>query len=408
MRYAKQELLEGWNQKNLKNSEIVVIGSNNLASFILIDLIAMGFGNIRRIGKSSFSFLNFYELNSDVEFEEIQGEILNEIIAKDYIGEPNFIIESSKSIHQKMICLNYAKKRGIPIISSACSNESYSIRVLESGTFLDNFILEDILNFHSREINSEDGITNAIVASGRIVDELRKRIMPLEKDKKFTKLYNYTKEEKINQKVLLVGAGAIGTFAGISLALNNAEVDVVDFDKVEESNLNRQILFYDSIGKYKSEIMAKKLSSIGKFKGIVGKVDESYKLEKDYGIILSCVDNLKARYHLDWIAYKTRTPLINSGTSIFSGSVMPYVHGKTACLDCQTFGGIGRLKDKKDNGSCYEPAIIISNQIIGGLQVNKISRIFKDSFNTIKYDSNNKIREIATLEKCCENCEKNE
>ena len=87
---------------------------------------------------------------------------------------------------------------------------------------------------------------------------------------------------------------------------------------------------------------------------------------------------------------------------------MPYVHGKTACLDCQTFGGIGRLKDKKDNGSCYEPAIIISNQIIGGLQVNKISRIFKDSFNTIKYDSNNKIREIATLEKCCENCEKNE
>ncbi|MDD5192123.1 MAG: ThiF family adenylyltransferase [Candidatus Nanoarchaeia archaeon] len=398
MRYAKQELAKGWKQENLQNSHIVVTGSNNLASFILADLTAMGFGKITRIGENSLQFLDFYNMNPDTEFEEIQGEVLNEELAKDYIGKPDFFVDASEG-REKQICIGYAIKNSIQAISASCSKESYKIKVIKKNESLD-----EIINFHKNEKNN--GIINAIIASGITADEIRKRIMPLPDDKTLSRLSASNLEDKINKKVLLVGAGAIGTFAGIGLAMAGADVDVIDFDNVEESNLNRQILFYNSVGKYKAEVMAEKLSKLGNFKGIVRKVDENYKLEKYYEIILSCVDNAKARYYLDWLSYKTKTPLLNSGTSFIQGSVMPYIPGKTACLDCQGFGMLSQTKDKEEVGSCYEPTTIISNQITGALLVNQINKMHEDTA-TIKYNSNRGIEKVLTLRNCLAGCEKN-
>ena len=266
--------------------------------------------------------------------------------------------------------------------------------------------LDEIINYHSNESNKKDGVANAIVASGIIVDELRKRLMPLKDDKRLSKLSVHEQEYDINQRIFLVGAGGIGTFVGIGLAIKNAVVDIIDFDKIEESNLNRQILFYDSIGGYKAEVMAAKLSRNGNFRGLVGKVDQNFSLDREYDFILSCVDNLDARYYLDLIAWKNRIPLINSGTSLFGGSVMPVVYGKTACLDCQMFGGLTQRKSEKKEGSCYEPSMIVSNQIIGGILLNKITRVLSNNFDSVKYDSNSSIKKIATLESCLDSCKK--
>ncbi len=398
MRYAKQELAKGWKQKKLQDSRIVVTGSNNLASFILSDLIAMGFGSVTRIGESSFKFLDFRGLNPDVSLEEIPGSVLNEELAKSYIGKPDFLINASSG-REKRVCLEYTAKNHLPSIFASCSKESYKIRVLskdgDSGSAAS-----------SCEDEKNDGTTNAIIAAGIVTDEVRKRIMPLPGDKTLTKLSAASLEGKIEQKVLLVGAGAIGTFAGIGLAMAGAEVDVLDFDRVEESNLNRQILFYDALGRFKAEAMAEKLSPLSKFRGIIGKVDEKYKLQRDYGLILGCVDNANARYYLDWLSHKANVPLLNAGTSFTQGSVMPYITGKTACLDCQSFGRIREARKEVNRGSCYEPVTIISNQIIGGLLVSKISRMYEDT-DTIKYDSNSGIRKIPTLKECLSGCEKN-
>lgn len=400
MRYTTQERAEkwGWEQKKLKNSRVVITGSNNLASFIISDLIAMGFGKITRIGESRFPFLDFHELNPDVEFEEIPGGVLNEEIAEDYIGKPDFFIDASED-REKQICVEYAIKNNLSSISASCSKESYKIKVLSR-----NESPSEIVKFHENEENN--GIINAIIASGISVDETRKRVMPLSQDKTLSKVSEKNLEDRIEKKILLVGAGAIGTFAAIGLAMTGADVDVVDFDNVEESNLNRQILFYDSIGKYKAEVMAEKLSKLSKFKGIVERVDEKYKLQREYDFILSCVDNAKTRYFLDWLSYKTKVPLLNSGTSFTQGSVMPYIPGKTACLDCQSFGILSQTKDKEDAGSCYEPVTIISNQIIGALLLSKINKLYEDT-DTVKYDSNTGIKKIPTLRECFAQCEKN-
>lgn len=441
MRYYKQEHIEGWGQCFLEESSIAVVGSSNLASFISTDLIAMGFGNITKIGENTLSFVDLKKMSSEIRFREMPGEILSSKMAEVYIKKPDYIIEASSpsQVKQKIICFEYAQKNSIPLISAMCSDKSYSIKYYPAEELQKADCLKDILNFHNDELSLEaildicgdssledviealetsqekGGCVNSVVAAGLVTDELRKRIMPLKDERQFNEISGKYCDKKINKRVLLVGAGAIGTFAGICLAVNGAHVDILDFDKVELTNLNRQVLFYDSVDRYKSEAMVEKLSAVNShLKAIVGKVNTKYKFDKSaYDIILGCVDNLKARYCLDTIAYKSGVPLVNTGTELFAGSVMPYIKNITACIDCQTFKKISSSKNETANNdeSCYEPAIITSNQIIGGLAVAKIAEIFNigacDNIGVFKYDSNIGIRRGNALEKCLEDCEKN-
>ncbi|WP_428860153.1 ThiF family adenylyltransferase [Bifidobacterium dentium] len=59
----------------------------------------------------------------------------------------------------------------------------------------------------------------------------------------------------------LVGAGGIGNFTGYALAMHPAKgLYIIDFDTVEESNLNRQFLFTENdLGKYKASLLKEKL-----------------------------------------------------------------------------------------------------------------------------------------------------
>src|SRR5690606_40306951 len=65
-------------------------------------------------------------------------------------------------------------------------------------------------------------------------------------------------------KVLVIGAGGLG--CPVLLYLTSAgigTIGIVDFDKIEISNLHRQVLYGDGdIGKYKAETAAQKLSQI--------------------------------------------------------------------------------------------------------------------------------------------------
>lgn len=104
-----------------------------------------------------------------------------------------------------------------------------------------------------------------------------------------------------DKKVLILGCGGIGSHVGWNLTtLGVGEIDFVDFDVVELSNLNRQILYdeYD-IGKKKVEVLKKKLQSVNyniKIGAICKKVTSEDDLEelctsKTYDLIIKSLDS---------------------------------------------------------------------------------------------------------------------
>ena len=118
------------------------------------------------------------------------------------------------------------------------------------------------------------------------------------------------------KKVVIVGIGALGTVAAELLARAGiGSLRLIDRDVVEESNLQRQILFTEKdVGKSKSVMAAEKLKEINSLIKI-----ESYPLHldpknvsllQDADLVLDCTDNLETRFLINDHCRKEKIPWI--------------------------------------------------------------------------------------------------
>ena len=85
---------------------------------------------------------------------------------------------------------------------------------------------------------------------------MNERLLPLFKEEGLKKLNNAT--------VAVVGVGGVGGICAITLARSGVGTIIIqDFDKVEESNINRQIIAnYNTIGLYKVDVLEKQIKEI--------------------------------------------------------------------------------------------------------------------------------------------------
>lgn len=143
--------------------------------------------------------------------------------------------------------------------------------------------------------------------------------------------------------VLLVGCGALGCVLADSMARAGVgRIRIVDRDFVEESNLQRQILFTekDAEDHLPKAVAAKsRLESINssiQIEAIVADVTETNILDyaKGQNLILDGTDNFEIRYLINDAALETETPWIFTGCTGSSGQMMPIIPTKTGCLRC--------------------------------------------------------------------------
>ena len=141
------------------------------------------------------------------------------------------------------------------------------------------------------------------------------------------------------KKVVIVGIGALGTVAAELLARAGiGSLRLIDRDVVEESNLQRQILFTEKdVGKSKSVMAAEKLKEINSLIKI-----ESYPLHldpknvsllQDADLVLDCTDNLETRFLINDHCRKEKIPWIYAAAIKNSGCVMPILP-EGPCLSC--------------------------------------------------------------------------
>ncbi|BCD67695.1 tRNA threonylcarbamoyladenosine dehydratase [Nitratiruptor sp. YY09-18] len=98
-----------------------------------------------------------------------------------------------------------------------------------------------------------------------------------------------------NAKVLILGVGGVGSFALDCLYRSGVkDITIVDFDRYEESNQNRQI-GSENIGEIKVDILAKLYPGIKK---IHTRIDnewvENFDFE-EYDVVLDCIDDVQAK-----------------------------------------------------------------------------------------------------------------
>eukprot|EP01062_Namystynia_karyoxenos_P065985 TRINITY_DN60007_c0_g1_i1.p1 TRINITY_DN60007_c0_g1~~TRINITY_DN60007_c0_g1_i1.p1 ORF type:complete len:647 (+),score=209.17 TRINITY_DN60007_c0_g1_i1:67-2007(+) len=145
-----------------------------------------------------------------------------------------------------------------------------------------------------------------------------------------------------SSRVFVCGAGGIGCELLKNLVLSGfADLEVIDLDTIDASNLNRQFLFRPPhVGKSKAEVARQ--SALGfnpsvKIVAHLGNVKDT-KFDKEFyerfDIVLNGLDNRSARQHVNRMCMKANVPLIESGTMGYNGQVWPIVKNLTECYDC--------------------------------------------------------------------------
>jgi molybdopterin/thiamine biosynthesis adenylyltransferase len=146
-------------------------------------------------------------------------------------------------------------------------------------------------------------------------------------------------QEKLKQaRVLVVGAGGLGcpvlqylTVAGVG------KMAIIEYDMVEETNLQRQVLYgSDDVGKLKSIIAKNHLEQLNSFLEITVinlrlDASNSLKILKDFDVIVDASDNPEARYIINDSCVILNKPMVHGSIYKYEGmiSVFNYKGGPT-------------------------------------------------------------------------------
>ena len=145
----------------------------------------------------------------------------------------------------------------------------------------------------------------------------------------------------LESKVLIIGAGGLGGPVAIYAALAGVgTVGIVDFDVVELSNLQRQVLHNsETVGRPKVESARETLLRYNPDVQVVThempiNSDNALELIGGYDVVVNGADNFPTRYLVNDAAYLKGKPLVDGSILIFDGQVTTYLpgHGCYRCL----------------------------------------------------------------------------
>jgi len=200
----------------------------------------------------------------------------------------------------------------------------------------------------------ELGYTNVVSMAGGY-GEWKNNGLPFEVPEKLTKnkLARYSRHLKIPEvgeqgqlkllqsKVLLVGAGGLGSPAGVYLAASGVgTIGLIDSDVVDESNLQRQILHWSSsVGMPKVDSARRTLFEVNpdvKVRTYQVRLDASNVLDimQDYDVVVSGSDNFATAYLVNDAAVMLRKPVLYGSIFRFDGQASTFVPYEGPCFRC--------------------------------------------------------------------------
>ena len=144
----------------------------------------------------------------------------------------------------------------------------------------------------------------------------------------------------LDAKVLVIGAGGLGSPVSIYLALAGVgTLGIVDFDTVDITNLQRQLLHHNAdVGRRKVESATDTLKAYNPDVVVVPHEEpltseNAMGIMTDYDVIVNGADNFPARYLVNDAAYLNNKPLVDGSILIFDGMASVFLPGE-GCYRC--------------------------------------------------------------------------
>lgn len=413
-------------QNLIEQSTLAIVGADYLGRELVKSASILGVGNIllldNRIASGEQPFLDM-RIPEGQPIAKSMDEIIKATV-RDKLNTPfrlrhvmtrtnprliddekkiDFIVNASNDPESQERFLDFARKRKIPYLAACASYNGGIARYYEPEK---PYSIEPIYGFgqHSQ------GIIASNIFAGIIIEEFRKKLFktnikafkgltPLEMDAttfEYTPLnyYKVIEDERMmwhdevyslvgndrrgdprkatrlsydglfrSKKILIVGAGALGCYlADILARLGFARIDLIDYDRFEDTNLNRQPLGYAMQEQSKSKSVSPRVIEISKIvetlrggsmftesAGIVGKIGDTLSEEEaaqykaiglpwfkanQYDAVIGCLDTFGARAILHRYSLGVPFTYIDGGSDIDEGRATVFVPGKTRCVDC--------------------------------------------------------------------------
>ena len=138
-------------------------------------------------------------------------------------------------------------------------------------------------------------------------------------------------------RVVILGVGGLGCPAALALRESGAALELllVDDDRVERSNLARQILFREEdLGQPKAAAAARRLGGGAWFQNIRFSVSNAQALLEGADLVLDATDNFETRFLANDACVAAGVPLVHGAALGWEGRLLTILPGRSACLRC--------------------------------------------------------------------------
>lgn len=174
-----------------------------------------------------------------------------------------------------------------------------------------------------------------------------------------------------NLKVLIIGVGGVGGYAAESLArCGVSSITIVDYDRIDITNINRQIIaLHSTIGKKKVDVLSTRIKDINPncqvktYDLFIDSSNIQLIFDADYDYILDCCDTIKSKELIIREAVKRKIKIISSMGAGFKLDPSKISIAKLKKTSYDKIASILR-KNLKDQKECLEIPVVYSTESV--------------------------------------------
>jgi len=179
-------------------------------------------------------------------------------------------------------------------------------------------------------------------------------------------------------RVVVIGAGGLGSPAALYLAAAGVgTLGLVDCDRVEISNLQRQVLFDSAaVGRLKTEAARERLLALNPEISVVAhtltlRAQNVLEVLRGYDLVLDGTDRLTTRYLVNDACVLLGKPLVSAAIHRFEGHAMTYLPGRGPCYRC-----LFPAAEEGVVASCAEAGVLgVLPGVLGAIQATEAVKI---------------------------------